>query len=231
MWTVIFRTVIIFFTLLVLMRLLGKRQMGELELSELIVSILAADAASVPLQDPSLSIWHGLIPVLVLFSLEYLLAWATMKSVRLRGFLCGRPCFLIRDGVICQDAMRKTRFTLDELAEELRSHDVTDPAQVRCAVLETDGTLNVVLWPEQRPATAGQLGTAEPDDGYGVILVQEGTVMRRNLAVCGKDEAWLQRQLRERGCASLREVYAMILFESGKIYFVKKEKTNPAPGT
>ncbi|MBQ7144534.1 MAG: DUF421 domain-containing protein [Oscillospiraceae bacterium] len=223
MWTVILRTIIIFFALLLLMRLLGKRQMGELELSELVVSILVADVASVPLQSPELPLWSGLLPAFVLFSLEYLLAWATMKSVTLRAFLCGRPCFLVVNGVVQQAAMRKNRFTLDELAEELRAHDVGDLSDVRYAVLETDGTLNVLLRPERQVPTAGQLGVAAPDDGYGVILVQEGRVLRRNLAQCGRDEAWLMDALRARGCASLREAYALILFESGKIYFEKMQ--------
>lgn len=219
-----FRTIVIFLTILALMRLLGKRQMGELELSELVVSILIADLASVPLQDPELSIWNGLLPVLVLFALEYLLAWATMKSVGLRAFLCGRPCFLVVDGVIQQRTMRKTRFTMDELAEELRSRDVTDISTVRYAVLETDGSLNVVLRADQRPATAGQLGVTEPDDGYGVILIQDGYLMRRNLAQSGRDERWLNQELKARGCQSWREVYALILFESGKLFFAKKDE-------
>lgn len=220
----IFRTVVIFLSLLILMRLLGKRQMGELELSELVVSILVAEIAAVPIQDPVRPLWHGLLPTVVLFALEYLVAYATMRSVRLRSFLCGRPCFLIVNGVVQQDMMRRNRFTMDELAEELRRQNVTDIAGVRYAVLETDGTMNVILRPDQRPVTAGQLGVTAPDDGYAVILVQEGTVMRSNLKRCGKDEAWLLREARRRGCKSLREVYTLILFvESGKIFFAKMD--------
>ena len=127
MWNIIVRTFIIFFTLLLLMRLLGKRQMGELELSELVVSILIADVASVPLQNPELSLWSGLVPAFELFALEYLLAWATMKSVTLRAFLCGRPCYLVVNGVVRQDMMRKTRFTLDELTEAFDITRLTMP--------------------------------------------------------------------------------------------------------
>ena len=223
MLNVIFRTAIIFLTLLVLMRLLGKRQMGELELSELVVSILVADVASVPLQNPELPLWSGLLPTVVLVALEALVSWGTMRSVRLRDFLCGRPCFLIVNGVIQQDAMRRTRFTMDELAEELRSQNVTDIAAVRYGVLETDGSLHVILRPDQRPVTAGQLGLTEEDDGYATILIQDGTVMRRNLRLLGKDEAWLLREARRRGCGNLREVYALILYENGKVFFAKKD--------
>ena len=112
MLNIIIRTVVIFFVLLLLMRLLGKRQLGELELNELVVSILIADLASVPLQSPDLSIWYGLVPCAALFACEYLLAWATMKSVGLRRVVCGTPCFLVIRGEICQKEMRRCRFTV-----------------------------------------------------------------------------------------------------------------------
>lgn len=223
MLILILKTVTAFATLILLMRLLGKRQLGELELSELVVSILAADLAAVPLQDPALPISAGLIPVVVLFLCELLLSWLTAKSIPIRKFLCGKPCFLIRDGCICQDMMRKCRLTVDELTEELRSKDVTDPAAVQYAVLETDGTLNVILYPAQRPVTAGQLQLAAEDEGYATVLIEEGKLLKENLQAVGKDDAWLHAELTRRGCGSIRQVYVMILFRSGKIYFVEKQ--------
>ena len=112
-----FRTLIIFTMLLVLMRLLGKRQMGELELSELVVSVLVADLAAMPIQDIGIPLMNGIVPVLILFSCELIVSGLTVKSVRLRAVLCGRPCMLIRNGKIRQDDMRRCRFTVDELAE------------------------------------------------------------------------------------------------------------------
>jgi len=223
MLVLLYRTVIIFFTLLILMRLLGKRQMGELELSELIVSILVADVSAIPLQDLSQPIWSGLVPAATLFFCELAMAWLTMKSVPIRSLLCGRPCFLIVEGMIRQDEMRKCRFTVDELMEELRSRDVTDPAAVKYAVLETDGLLNVIVYPDQRPVTVKQLGLSCEDDGYATVIIEDGALLRRNLAVIGRDEAWLARELRRRGCASPREVYAMICYGGGKTYFQKKD--------
>jgi len=224
MLTMIFKTAVIFFALLILMRLLGKRQLGELELSELVVSILAADLASTPLQNPELSVLSGLIPVLVLVLCELAMSWLTVKSVTLRKLLCGKPCFLIREGVLCQNTMRKCRITVDELAEALRGSDVTDPATVEYAVLETDGTLNVILYPEYRPATAGQLQRGDvTDDGYATILIADGVLMEENLRAVGKDEVWLKKELLRRGCGGVKHVFVMILFGSGKIYFAEKE--------
>ena len=220
---IILKTVVVFLSLLLCMRVLGKRQLGELELSELVVSILAADLAAVPLQAPELPLRYGLVPVAALFLCELVFSLATMKSQTIRRWLCGKPCFLIRDGAICQREMRRCRFTVDELTEELRGKDVSDPSTVRYAVLETDGTLNVVLYPEHRPVTAGQLCVAAEDAGYPVVLIEDGALKRENLRVAGKDERWLQGELRRRGCNSIRQVYALILFGSGAIYFAKKE--------
>lgn len=219
---IVFKTAAVFLALLFCMRVLGKRQLGELELSELVVSILAADLAAVPLQAPELPIWYGLVPLGVLFLCEFFFSLLTMKSVAARRFLCGKPCFLIREGVICQREMRRCRFTVDELTEELRGKDVSDPATVRYAILETDGTLNVVLYPAHRPVTAGQLGVAAPDDGYPIVLIEDGVLKRENLRAAGKDERWLRAELTRRGC-TLRRVYVMILFGGGGIYFAEKE--------
>lgn len=197
--------------------------MGELELSELVVSFLVADVASVPLQDPTLPLSYGLLPALILFLSEYLMSWLTMRSVGLRKLFCGKPSYLIIEGKILQKAMRKSRFTVDELAEELRKHDVTDISLVQYAVLETDGTLNVILYPDQRPATLRDLNLAAEDDGYATILIEDGTLLEKNLKHCGRDAAWLKKELKHRGCNSVNQVYAMIYFDSGKIYFQEKE--------
>ena len=217
------KTVVVFLALLVCMRALGKRQLGELELSELVVSILAADLAAVPLQAPELPLSYGLVPVAALFLCELALSLLTMKSVAARRLLCGKPCFLIREGVICQKEMRRCRFTADELMEELRGRDVSDPATVRYAVLETDGTLNVVLYPEYRPATAGQLGAAAEDAGYPIVLIENGALKRENLSAAGVDEPWIRRELARRGCADVRQVYLLLRFGGGKVYFARKE--------
>ena len=223
MWNMLLRTIIIFAVLVALMRLLGKRQLGEMELSELVLSILIADVASVPLQTPDLSIWYGLLPCATLFACEYFLAWLTMKSVPVRRLVFGRACFLVVDGVIRQEMMRQCHLSLDELTCELRKRDVADISEVQYAVLETDGTLNVILRPEQRPVTAAQMGVSVENEGYAIILIEDGVLLRQNLAVSGKNETWLRHELRSRGCGGVKEVYAFILFESGKIFFAKKD--------
>lgn len=220
---VFFRTLIIFSTLLLLMRILGKRQMGELELSELVVSVLIADLAAMPLQDIGIPLLNGLVPIVILFSCELIISGLTMRSVRLRAVICGKPCMLIKDGKILQENMRLCRFTVDELAEELRSHDISDISCVKYAILETNGTLNTVLFSSQLPPTAGQLGVRTDELGYPYIVIDEGRVLEENLRLSGRDRKWLEHELSERGVAGPESVYVMIAYDTGEVYFQAKE--------
>ncbi|MCM1149286.1 MAG: DUF421 domain-containing protein [Butyricicoccus sp.] len=216
---VFFRTLIIFSTLLLLMRLLGKRQMGELEPSELVVSVLIADLASMPLQDIGIPLLNGLVPIVILFSCELVIAGLTMHSVKLRAVICGKPCMLIKNGKIIQKNMRICRFTVDELTEELRNRDVSDISTVKYAILETNGTLNTVLYSAQMPPTAEQLGVNTPELGYPYVIIEEGRVLSENLRLSGHDRRWLEHELSSRGLSGPEFVYVMIAYDTGEVYF------------
>ena len=193
---ILIRTLIIFLALIVAMRLMGKRQLGELELSEL-VAVLIADIASIPLQNPSLPLSYGLIPLLVLFCCELIFSGLTYKSIHLRKLLYGRPNFIIERGRIAQQAMHRNRFTLDELTQELRNQGILDIASVEYAVLETNGQLNIILAPAQQPVTAEQMHMETEDTGYFSILINNGRILRDNLKRMGRDERWLQKQVQQ----------------------------------
>ena len=220
---IILRTTIVFLVLLSCMRLMGKRQLGELELSELVVSVLVADLASLPLQDVGIPLINGLVSILTLFCLELILSGVTLRFGRLRCLLFGKPCFLIEKGVINQREMARNRFSLDELAEELRRQSVIDPSTVEYAVLETDGTLNVMLFPAFQPLTAGQAGRAYDSGGYPYILINDGRVMSENLRKLGRNPVWLEKECRARGAASAKDVYFMTCDRGGRIYFAPRE--------
>ena len=220
---VIIRTLIVYFALVLFMRLMGKRQLGELELPELAVAVLIADLAAHPLQDIGIPLMNGLLPVIVLFCCEVLIAGATMKSSRLRSLLYGRPAFLIKKGVIDQREMRRSRFTLDELTEELRGNGITDIAQVEYAVLETNGVLNTLLFPEFRAPSARDLGLHPEGGGYTVVLIDDGRVLEQNLRYMGRDRRWLERELARRGARGAEDVYLLALDESGKVYYAAME--------
>ncbi len=220
---VIARTLIVYFALLLSMRLMGKRQLGEMELSEFVVAALIADLAAHPLQDMGIPLINGLVPIAVLFCCEVLIAGLSLRSVRLRELLFGRPSFLIVKGEINQAEMRRNRFTLDELMEELRSQGGGDIRSIEYAVLETDGKLNLLPYPAERPVTAAQLAIGAPDGGYPHIVISDGRVLEGNLRLLGLDLAWLEGQLRARGCADSGEVYLMTVDESRTVFFARKE--------
>lgn len=220
----IFRTIIIYASLMLSMRVMGKRQLGELEPAELVIAVLISDLASHPLQDPGIPLLYGLIPVFTLLSCEVLISAGLIKSVRFRSFICGRPSILIDNGKIIQQEMRKNRYTVDELTEELRKKEILDIATVQYAILETDGTLSTILFENEAPITPKQMGVEVTGESYPVIIVNDGTLMPENLKSMGRNEKWLEKELEKRGVKDVKDVYVMSVDSMGKIYFAAKAK-------
>ena len=220
---VIARTLIIYFALLLTMRLMGKRQLGEMELSEFVVAALMADLAAHPLQDMGIPLLNGLVPIAVLFCCEVLIAGLSLKHIRLRELFFGKPSLLIVKGEINQNEMRRNRFTLDELMQELRSQGCFDIREIEYAVLETDGKLNLMLNPAERPVTAGQMNVPLPDGGYPQIVISDVRVLEANLKHMGLDLNWLRHSLQEQGSADAEEIYLMTVDETKEVFVTRKE--------
>lgn len=226
MGIIFIRTLIIFASIIILLRLLGKRQLRELELSELVVSVLFADLAATPLQDTGIPLLNGLIPIIALFACELIISGGILSSVAFRTLMCGKPSFLVINGVIQEKEMRKARFSVDELFEELRAKEILDINTVQYAVLETDGTLNTILLPEERPVSAKQMKLNSTDAGYPVILIEDGILLDKNLQHIGKDEKWLEKELKSEGAKKIQDVFAMVYYETGTNYILLKENSN-----
>ena len=219
------RTIILYLFIIVGIRLMGKRQVGELEPSELVLALLIADLAAVPMQDFGIPLLSGLLPILTLLALSLLLSQLSLRSLRLRALICGTPTVLIRNGTLQQAAMRKNRYTLDELMEELREQGISRVEDVKYAVLENSGQLTVFPWAAQQPPTAEQLGLDLEDDvTLPVVLINDGRLLRRNLTACGRDENWLRKQLSREKISSPREVFLLTLDERGQVFCVRKER-------
>lgn len=223
MLTALLRTGMVYVLLLIAMRLLGKRQMGELELSELVVTVLVADISVRPILEPDVPFWQSLMPLVVLFGLEYAISILSLKSVRARTLLFGKPSVLIQNGRVNQAEMRKNRFTLDELMQEIRNQGVQDLTTVDYAVLETNGVLNLLLKPEEQPVTPKQLGFSIPEPGYYTILINDGRTLSENLRRLGRDERWLQKAIKAQGAERTEDVYLFLMNEHGDICFEKKD--------
>ena len=227
MMTAFARTIILYFLIMVGLRLMGKRQIGELEPSELVLTMMISDLATVPMQDFGIPLLAGVIPILTLLSISMLLSQISLRHLRFRAIVCGTPSVLIRNGELQQDAMRRNRYTLDELLEELRGQGISDLSEVKYAVLENSGQLSVLPWNTCQPPSAQQLGVEPEDDvTLPVILISDGRVLGKRLAACGRDEAWLKKQLAREGLSSPRQVFLLTLDEQGTVCCVRKEASS-----
>jgi len=218
------RTIILYLLIIVGIRLMGKRQVGELEPSELVLSLIIADLASVPMQDYGIPLLTGVIPILALLALTMILSVLTMKSVTFRSLLCGRPSVVIRDGKVDQQEMARNRLTVDELLEELRTKGHTDPAGIKYAVLETNGQLSVLPFAAQKPPTAQRLDLPVEESELPVVIISDGRLMEHNLKALGYDRPWLQRQLEKHNHSNEADVFLFLADSTGTVYWADKEQ-------
>ena len=217
------RTVILYFIIVVTLRITGKRQLGQLEASELVVAILISDLAAVPMQDIGIPLLSGVIPILTLLALELIVSEISMQSLRFRAFLCGKPVFIIENGVINQRAMAKNRLTIDELVECLRQNSILDISQVQYAILETDGKLSAFPYPRYAPLTAQEAGKKPKETPFPVTVLSNSRILEDNLSAIGKDLPWLREQLNAEGVTQ-SDVFLMTATQEGATYLVKKEE-------
>ena len=202
---------------------MGKRQLGELEPIELVVAILISNLASQPLQDVGTPLIYGVVPVLTLLCCQVLISGFTVKYSRLGRLISGRPSILIDNGQIVQKEMRRNRISIDELYVELRGKQITDISTVKHAILETNGTLSVLLYSDFSPLTPKQVGLKQDDAGTPVCVINDGRTMGENLSLLGLDKKWLDREIHLRGAKSVKDVYLMSIDGMGGIYFSLKE--------
>ena len=230
MLTGFIRAIILYLLIIAGIRLMGKRQVGELEPSELVLSLIIADLAAVPMQDFGIPLLAGIIPILTLLALTMMLSVLTMKCVAFRTLLCGRPSVIIRRGTIDQGEMRRNRLTVDELLEELRAQGYASPAGVAYAILETNGQLSVLPWQREQPPVRGELGVEAGEPGLPLVLISDGRLLPQNLSACGCSGAWLQRQLQRWGLQGPEQVFLMTVDETGEVYLAAKEAAGEGRG-
>lgn len=216
------RTVVLYLILVAVIRVMGKRQIGEMEATEFVVTMLVANLAAIPMQDGGIPLFSGLVPILTVLGVELVLSALSLRSILLRKLLCGKPVILIENGHILQDNLRSTRITLDELSGKLRGKDVLDPQHVQYAILETDGTLSVFPYPKHLPASAKDAGVQVKPQSLPVTLVSDGRLLRENLAYAGKDRIWLEKVLAEHNVA-LADTWLLTVDDTDSIFLLKRE--------
>ncbi len=223
MLATLIRTIIIYILVLITMRLMGKREIGQLQPFELAISIMIADLASVPMSDTGVPIFNGIIPILGLLIMQMFISFINMRSIALRGFISGKPTILIYRGKIDEKALKKENITLNELQERLRQSSVFSIVDVEYAILETSGQLTVIQKPEKKVLTPGDLNICPEYEGLPYDLVLDGKVMSNNLRAIGKDYNWLKKQVEK---FKMKPEEALIVTFDGKeqIFCQKKER-------
>ena len=191
------RTIIFYLVLIACVRLMGKRQVGQMEASEFVVTMLAANLASIPMQNEGIPLYSGLVPILTVLGVELVLSSLSLRSIWLRKVLCGKPVILIENGRVIQENLTRTRVTIDELMGHLREKDVLDIGTVQYAILETNGNFSVFPFPKEAPPPAKEVGIHPKDRFLPVSIIEDGHLFRENLSIAGKDENWVRQVLGE----------------------------------
>lgn len=217
-----FRTCILLIVIVIAIRIMGKRQIGQLQPAELVVTILLSEIAATPMQDNDIPMTNTIIAILVLVALEILMSAISMKSVRMRSLLQGNSLVLIREGKIDQKQMRRLRYTLDDLIEALRQKDVFDINDVQYAIAETDGSISVLLKPEKRPVSVEDMGVEKSNKNLFCVTVMDGTVIRSDYADCNMDDKKLKKII-DRAGVDIEDIYLMMVDKNGNVNLIEKE--------
>ena len=192
-----FRAIFLYIIVLIVMRFMGKREIGQLQPFELVISIMIADLASTPMSDIGIPITNGIVPILGLLVMHLVISVLNLKSIKAREVLCGKPRVLIHRGKIDENALMRERFTINELEERLRGKDVMNLADVEYAILETNGEISVILKPNKRGTIPEDFNIMPEYEGMAYDLVIDGVVMYDNLKIIGKSYEWLKKELKK----------------------------------
>jgi uncharacterized membrane protein YcaP (DUF421 family) len=216
------RTLLLYAVVILAVRLMGKRQISELQTSELVVMLLISDIASIPMQDSGQPLVSGLIPIAALVMFEIVISVLMLKSTKFRKLICGRPIIVINNGVVQQNEMRRLRMSTEDLCEQLRQKNVFSIQDVAYAIVETNGKLSVIKKPDKEQPTAGMLAVALPDTGIETVVISDGVISQFSLQLCGKTTEWLYGVLKGQHLA-VRDIFLMTANTKGDFFIVKKE--------
>lgn len=224
MASICIRTLAIYFLLSFSMRLMGKRQIGELEVSELVTTLLLSELAAMPIDDPDIPLLFALIPIFLIVSLELITSDLKNRIGFLKRIFESRPSILIRKGALDQNELRRMRMSVEELLSSLRQQGVADIDDVDYAILEPTGKLSVFLHAQKQQPTAEDLGLLPEEKGVAHAIVTDGKLDHAALAACGKDEVWLWQTAKRYQCTP-KDIFLLSLDDSAKLTLIKKQSS------
>ncbi len=214
---------IVYLVLMISMRFMGKRQIGELEITDLITTLLVSEIASLPITEENIPLLHAILPILALTLFEIASSYLGACFPGLKNLVSARPATLIRDGKICAREMKHARISADELISQLRQQGITDPDQVSYAILEQNGKISVLPKSKHRPPTAQELKVKVKDEGLYHILIDKGVINRHGLSRVSMTKEDLRRRLSARGLTP-KDVYLYLMNDAGKTEIVEKKQ-------
>ena len=217
------RTLLLYIVIIVAVRLMGKRQISELQTSELVVTLLISDIAAIPMQDTGQPLVSGFIPIAVLVMCEILVSGLMLKSTKFRKLICGRPIIVINDGKVDQKEMRRLRMSTEDLSEQLRQKNVFSLEDVAYAIVETNGKMSIIKKTDKEQPTAGMLGVALPDTGLETVVISDGVISDFSLQLCNKSREWLEGVLRGKNI-STDQIFIMTANRKGDFNIIKKDE-------
>ncbi len=218
------RTLILYLLIVIALRVMGKRQVGQLEPTELVVALMISDLAAIPMGHVSIPLAHGVIPILTLVIAEATLSFLDLKSRKFRKFLSGTPVVLIKQGKVLEKELERLRINIDDLMEELRTNGYPDICEIEYAIFETNGNLSIIPKASSRPATTSDLNLNLKYKGLPFMLICDGKINQVALSAFQKDENWLNKQIKLHGANNIDEVLLAGVAESGLFYLQKRNK-------
>ncbi len=229
MLNITIRTLILYLIIVVVMRIMGKRQIGQLQPFELVVSIMIADLAVIPMEDTGIPLVNGIIPIITLLFAQITLSYISLKSEKARAIFCGMPTIVIHNGKIQEKELKKLRYNLNDLIEQLRAKDIANISDVEFAILETSGSLSVIPKSQKRPVTPEDMNLDTPSEGIPLTLILDGHVNKKNLSKAHMDITWLKDQIRQFGFNDVNQVLFASLDSEGKLFIQGKESYSDLP--
>lgn len=220
MFTTFIRTIIMYFFVVLTLRLMGKRQIGELEPSELVVTIVISEVAALPIQDTSQPLINSLIAIFLLLILEVIISFIAYKNLSARKILYGTPSIFYEKGVINQAEMKKQRFNLNDLMETVRNTGAVNLSDVDYVIMETNGNVSVIPSAHSRPVTAQDMGIKSEPSFVSYVIIDNGTLNRKNLHLMGYDDKWLNKQLKSNNLTSVSQVFCMTADPDGTVVVI-----------
>lgn len=216
------RTILLYVLIIFAIKAMGKRQISELQTSELVITLLVSNIAAIPMQNPGQPLASGVIPIIVLITFEIIISILMLKSSKFRKLICGSPVIVIENGKIQQNALKMLRMSIEDLFEELRQLDVFSIDDVSYAIVETNGKLSVLKKPDKEPPTASDLNVQPNFDGIEAVVISDGEISDFSLNLCGLSREWVEKIINDQNI-SLSDIFIMTANKNRKYTIIKKE--------